>query len=121
MRHFKILFGFLLILIMLSNAQAQLQKFQARVKLIITADKNIKGEVTSYLTRELRSLRDVNIVEENADWVVSVITSETKLKGGYKVGVVFSTVILKPFNNDSFKRLLDLERNRVRLANMQLA
>lgn len=104
-------FGFLLISVFtlpfVVSAQQELPKFQARVKIDVSADENIKEEVQSYLARELRSLNDVIIVDENPEWELSIIAMELSTKEGYKKGIGFSIVILKPFNfNHRFVEIL---------------
>ena len=47
--------------------EKELPKFSAKVKLSVNADDNLKAIVTSYLTRELRSISDVIVVYENAE------------------------------------------------------
>ena len=83
--------------------QKEIPKYQERVNLIVSGDQNIKGEVTSYITRELRSLNDVIIVDENADWQISILAMEAITKGSYKGGIALSVVILRPFNNNILK------------------
>lgn len=74
-------------------------RFSARVKVTITADENIKPSLSSYLNRELRSLSDVELVDNNPEWEMNVLATEVKTVGGYKSGVVISTVIMSSFNN----------------------
>jgi len=60
---------------------------------------NIKGSVSRYLNRELRSLNDVEIVENDPEWIIYMVAVELKTVGGYKSGVAISTVIVQPFDN----------------------
>jgi len=55
--------------------------FSPKVKLDILGDKSIKGQITSYLSRELRSLGDVTIIDEVSgkgidEWVLEIIVLE---------------------------------------------
>jgi len=74
-------------------------QFFVKVKVSVSADENIKGQVESYIKRELRSLQDVTLVDEGADWELSILALEVSTKGGYKSGVIISAVILYPFKN----------------------
>lgn len=70
-----------------------------RVHLSVSGSENIRGEVTSYLSRELRSLKNVALVDERPDIMLSVIAMESRSKGGYKTGIVFSVIVQQPFND----------------------
>lgn len=74
-------------------------RFSARVKVTVSAPDNIKGAVSSYLNRELRSLNDVELVDTKPEWEINVLAMELKTVGGYKSGVVLSTVIINSFDN----------------------
>jgi len=76
-----------------------LQPFAGRVQVAVSASDSIKGKIESYLSRELRSLGDIVITDDNPRWILSVVALEAESKGGYKTGVVLSVVILEPFNN----------------------
>jgi len=73
--------------------------FSGKVKVDVTAPENIKALVTSYLNRELRSLSDVELVAENAEWEVHVLVMEPKLISGSKIGIALSTVVIQRFDN----------------------
>ncbi|GAH41599.1 unnamed protein product, partial [marine sediment metagenome] len=57
----------------------------------------MKNKIRSYLSRELRSLGDVSIVDEHPDWEISIIALEVR-RSGYKHGVSMSVLILSPFD-----------------------
>jgi hypothetical protein len=69
------------------------------VKVTVSGDEGIKSSVTSYLKNELISLGDVDIVDNNFRFQLSVLVMQTELAGFYKTGVVLSTVVLIPFDN----------------------
>ncbi len=50
--------------------------------------------MSSYLNRELRSRNDVEIVENDPEWIIYMVAVELKTVGGYKSGVAISTVIV---------------------------
>lgn len=93
--------SFLFLLTMPSShaADANSWRYSAKVKVNISAADNIKGSVSSYVNRELRSLTDVEIVENDPEWIIYILAMELKTVGGYKSGVAISTVIVSPFNN----------------------
>jgi len=65
-----------------------------RVKVVVSAEEKISGKIESYIKRELRSLADVTIVEEETDYEISVVAIEDKLESGKIVGITLSVVIL---------------------------
>jgi hypothetical protein len=69
------------------------------VKVAVSGDEGIKDSVTGYLKNDLKSLGDVDLVDNNFRFQLSVLAMETELAGFYKTGVVLSTVILIPFDN----------------------
>lgn len=75
------------------------RQFSAKVQVSISADESIKSQVDSYIKRELRSLQDVTLVDEGADWELNIIAMEVSTKAGYKSGIVLSVIIISPFKN----------------------
>jgi len=75
----------------------------ARVKLEVSAKEEIKGEITSYFTRELRAIKDVTIVDDNPDWLISVVALENKVNDGVSTGFTLSAVILRPIKKNIFE------------------
>jgi hypothetical protein len=79
------------------------------VQLGISANENIKSEITSFLNRELRSLGDINVVESDPDYIIQVVALETKLQGStYVNGVAISIVITKPLDVDLLKIAIEV-------------
>jgi hypothetical protein len=77
--------------------------FSVRVQLDVSAQKDMERRVTDYLTRDLRSLGDVLLVETNPEWVLSIIAAELESQSGDKTGVVLSITLLAPFDDRFFK------------------
>jgi hypothetical protein len=75
--------------------------FSARVRVTVTADESIKGMVSSYLNRELRSLGDVELVDDNPEYEIRFLAVETKSLSGQKTGVAFSVITSEYFDNQS--------------------
>lgn len=73
--------------------------FSAKVHVLVRGDANITGQAESYIKRELRSLSDVVLVDEGAEWVLDIIVMELKTQGGYKSGILLSGVILSKYSN----------------------
>lgn len=59
--------------------------------LTVSAPAGIKEEAESYLRRELRALRDVDLVETNASYILRVVVLETSSQSGIKTGYAAST------------------------------
>jgi hypothetical protein len=84
-------------------------QFSAKVKVSVSAPDDIKDLVSSYLNRELRSLNDVEIVDNNPDWEIEIVAMELKTVSGYKNGIAISTVILSPYNNQALSEFFKPE------------
>lgn len=82
------------------------KQFSAKVQVSISANESIKSQVDSYIKRELRSLQDVTLVDEGADWELNILAMEASTKAGYKSGVILSVVIISPFNNQIVSEML---------------
>ncbi|WJW76086.1 hypothetical protein QVG61_03055 [Thiohalobacter sp. IOR34] len=109
-KHVGFLLPAIILIILFGNvaraAQGSANQFSAKVKVTVSADDNIKGQVESYIKRELRSLQDVTLVDEGADWELSILAMEVSTKGGYTSGVILSVVILSTFNNQMVSGML---------------
>ncbi len=87
--------------------QAQQPKFRAKVRLVVSSNEDIKGLLTSYINRELRSLSDVDVVDQllrqDTDvgylYLISVVAMKVFTVGGANPGVALSFVIKRPFEN----------------------
>ncbi len=101
--YYVIFFLFLLPLICFAQ---KTQSFSGRVGVYVSANENIKGEIESYISRELRSLGDIIVTDSNPRWILNIVAMELLTKGGYKSGVVLSVIILEPFDNGLVKTLL---------------
>lgn len=74
------------------------KEYVARIRLFISAPDDIKNQAYSYLTREIRALSDVQIVEKEADWKISIVV----MKSPYGNMWIFSTLILGAFDVDLY-------------------
>ncbi|HKQ23146.1 MAG TPA: hypothetical protein VJT81_01735 [Burkholderiales bacterium] len=81
-------------------------KFTAKVRLHVSADTSIKSSIVSYLSRELRSLGDVEIVDENPGWELYVVAMEVTTVSGIKTGFALTSVVINPFDNQKLSPLL---------------
>ena len=79
------------------NEKTEIPKFSTTVQLSIAASDEINNLVNSYLSRELRSLGDVKLVEDDPEWIIDIIACQAKDRTGYVGGVVFSVVIEKRY------------------------
>ena len=105
----------------ITNSEEQTER-QFRVQVSVSSkDDSFEGLVTSYINRELRSLRDVEIVYRDPEWKLSIVALEISTKSGYKTGVGLSTVVLRRFDNQSLVSLLpENSRGFVRLGTSNL-
>ena len=77
--------------------ESELPKF--RVKVFVSADENIEGKIKSYINRELRSLGDVELVDDDSEFELEIVAIEQMTESGNKVGIVLSTVISTKYDN----------------------
>ena len=74
----------------------QLPEFKHHVKVRVTADQNILGPIKSHINRELRSLGDVELVNDGYSWIIEITT----------IGSGIYVLVLKKFNNQNvFKKV----------------
>lgn len=95
-----LLFVLIVILMPFDIATAgEIKPWSTSVKVNVAANDNIKGQIESYIKRELRSLSDVTVVDEEAEWELQIVAMEPATKGGYKTGIILSVVIISRFPN----------------------
>jgi hypothetical protein len=75
-------------------------KYSTKVKLDVVAPDKIKDEVRSYLSRELRSLGDVTIIEDKPSWSISIIIVPTDTVSGQHLGYAYATLVTQPLHTD---------------------
>jgi hypothetical protein len=93
---YRILLLISVILLFSNFIFAQSDKTFAKVGILIDFEsKEIRNELYSYLAREIRSLKDVSIVEKDADYIVSVTMIENRLQNNELVGYAMSVTIQK--------------------------
>jgi len=82
------------------SEKVEIPKYSTKVRLGISAREEIKNEVYSYLSRELRSLGDVKLIENDPNWTwsIQVVAMQVKNRAGYDIAVAFSVVIEKRYN-----------------------
>lgn len=71
-------------------------KFRISVQLKVSADDTIQGEVTSYLSREIRRLGDIDLVENEPSITISVIALVNKNRGDTTTGHTLSILAERP-------------------------
>jgi len=115
MKKFFLLFASVLLiaafisLAVANSKKSEPRKFSTTVTLEISSEEDeIKNQVYSYISRELRSLGDVQLLEDNSvwfmknnsEWVIQIVAGLQENKAGRIIGVVISSVILKPTLRD---------------------
>ena len=81
-------------------------KIKCRVQLKVSASETLTDETTSYLTRELRRIDDIDVVNDDPWYVVNVVALETSNNAGTSTGYVFSIVVESPLHPKSLRDLL---------------
>jgi hypothetical protein len=80
------------------------QKWVSRVEVDVSADDGeIKQQVNSYISRELRSLGDVEIGDGKPYLRLSVLAVKLTSVPGYSLGFMLSVVVMRPVNLDFLK------------------
>jgi hypothetical protein len=70
--------------------------FNGRVKLEVQSPtETLETLVSSYVSRELRALKDVAIVNQEPDWILKVSVLAVENNGNRKVGNVLSFILLQ--------------------------
>lgn len=95
----KICMAFLLCLLPVFCLAQDLRPFSARVSVAVSANENIKHLIQGYISSELGSLGGIVVTDVNPSWVLSIVALELETRGGHKMGVTLSTVVLEPFDN----------------------
>jgi hypothetical protein len=86
-------------------AQQPLQETM-KVRLSVDAAPALRDEITSYLGRELRSLQDIRIVDQDADYILYVGAMTVSTKAGATIGVAISAVLVVPYKFEHITGLL---------------
>ena len=76
-----------------------------RVKLTVSAAGGVRDAVSRCLDRELRTLHDVQMVNETPEWEISVLALSVQSTRGYRGGIAMSAVFLPRFDNEKIARL----------------
>jgi hypothetical protein len=82
----------------LASGQGKMQdhKYSAKVKLTVEASPEIRDEFVSFIGRELRSLQDVEIVDDGADFELKIIAMTMHSQGSSATsGIAISTIVLR--------------------------
>lgn len=86
--------------------QAQ-SKSRFDVRLVISADEQIKGQIESYVSRELRSLGDVVLVDRDELYTIAIIAFEvSNNNNAHQLGYAFSVLITSSFPTDMLTTVL---------------
>jgi len=64
-----------------------------RVSVGVSAKDDIKSDITSYVSRELRSLSDIVIVDSTPQYIISIVGIRAKTEGGRDLGYDLSVTV----------------------------
>lgn len=96
--------GFLLMLSGVAIAKSGNKVF--RVYVDVSGDPNIKSLITSYITRELRSIGDIVVVDSKPDYKLIIVAIEDHTTSGKKFGFSLAITILEYYREDIFRFML---------------
>ncbi|HUU41825.1 MAG TPA: hypothetical protein VMW42_12885 [Desulfatiglandales bacterium] len=86
-------------------------RFQINVN--VSADPAIKTLINSYLNREFRALGDVELVDTNSDWSMSIICVQVESLSGPQSQVLLSVVITELYPNAAIVSMLPAESKQL--------
>ena len=89
-----------------TGVQASAERFSVRVRVEVEADESIKSRILSYVKRELRSLSDVVLTDDNPKYRIEIVGIEEKTVGGLKSGISLSFIIAEQLDNNLMENLL---------------
>lgn len=79
--------------------------FPIRVRVDVTADKDIKGRIESYIKKDLQSLHDVTVTNEDAAWRLGILALSIPGDGDGHL-TVLSVTITNPISYQAFSETL---------------
>jgi len=80
-------------------------KFEARIELVVDAPEPVKGAFTSCLTRELKSLKSVELTGVSPHYRITVMAIPNRTREE-NIGFTFSVLITRPFDTNLLRPLL---------------
>ncbi len=78
------------------------RNFSKRVTVTVSADGQLRSEMMNYLKRNLQEMKDITIVDSQANYQIDVVALDTKNRRGEEIGIMLSTVILRCFDQEIF-------------------
>jgi len=107
MKNLILIIVFLLLCPSLVLAEEEsIPNFKVRIKIDCTGE-DLKQTTESYLSRELRSLGDVTIVDTGEDCMIEVVLLENTITSGEKIGPILSVAYLEPTDAKVFLSVLN--------------
>ena len=96
--------------VLFANAQQlNLPQKWIRVSVAVSAPETMRSETISFLTRELRALGDVEIVEDTPTYRVEVVALETASRASTEpTGYAISAIVTRPVNLTLAKTAFEL-------------
>ena len=96
---------FAVLLAVLAPAPAFAQaagEVQWRVRVSVTAPEDVEEQITGFLSRQLLSVPDLQLVgEDQADFEIAIVATRTHTVAGRENGFALSVAIIKPFSSFS--------------------
>lgn len=73
-----------------------------RVKVNVTAPADVEGQISGFLSRQLLTIPDLQLVGEGeADFEIAIVATRTRTVSGTENGFALSIAIIKPFSSFS--------------------
>ncbi len=93
----RILAVTVIVLGLVGYACGQMSSARFHVGILVGHDDDAQSNIRSYVERELRSLRDVEVVTNSRpDFVLSIVGTRTHLTSGREMGFAFGVAVLEP-------------------------
>ena len=81
-----------------TSQAVELGEYSARVSIEVRGHDELTTNVLSYLSRELRSLGDVVVTDEDPKWKIDIVVTYLEFTSGERIGVLLSVVVIKPLH-----------------------
>ena len=94
---------------------------QTRVAVSVSATDSLRNQITSYITRELRTIPDIVIVEDKPEYEIQIVALNDALESGRKIGYSMSVVITYRVGDFFVKELAGTNNQTVKYAASMLA
>lgn len=81
-----------------------------RIKLVVSGMEDIENIIANDIKKEFLTLSDVVIVENDSDFLISIVAGEIRFVGGREVGVALSIALIENFDNSFLADMVQADK-----------